>query len=96
MKAAVRLMLAAALIGAFATTAAAESATARNACIPSVFRLCPTAALTGNREAAKACLLKNLALASPQCQAAVHAEPDDSETARNHIAAPTLSRRGHG
>jgi hypothetical protein len=50
---------------------AAETPEARKACVSSVFRLCPLAALRGDRVAAKICLLKNLERATPECQAAV-------------------------
>ena len=78
-----RLFLAAALLSGLATQVAAESAAARLACTPSVFLLCPAAAAAGDREAAKACLLKNLARASRRCQAAVAAEPPETTTARS-------------
>ncbi len=62
------------LIGFQAFAPASEpTAAARAACTPSVLRLCPDAALTGNREGAKRCLLRNLQKASPSCQAAVKA-----------------------
>jgi hypothetical protein len=80
---AVRLFAALSIV-AGATPALAESASARAACIASVFQLCPAAAASGNREAAKSCLLKNLARASPKCQAAVRAEPPASENPRSH------------
>jgi hypothetical protein len=44
---------------------------ARTACVSSVFKLCPSAALRGDRTAAKTCLLKNLDRATPECQAAI-------------------------
>ena len=72
----------ASLIGLSAFGPASEPAGARTACIPSVLRLCPDAALTGNREDAKRCLLKNLQKASPQCQAALKAIPDAKAAAR--------------
>jgi hypothetical protein len=50
---------------------AAETPEARKACVSSVFRLCPLAALRGDRAAAKTCLLRNLERATPECQAAV-------------------------
>jgi hypothetical protein len=50
---------------------AGETPEARRACVSSVFRLCPLAALRGDRAAAKTCLLKNLERANPECQAAV-------------------------
>jgi hypothetical protein len=52
---------------------AAERLAARTACISSVLRLCPSAALTGDQAAAKTCLLSNLTKATPECQAAVKA-----------------------
>jgi len=57
---------------------ASELAAARTACIPSVLRLCPAAALAGDHDGAKRCLLKNLQKASAQCQAAVRAIPPES------------------
>jgi hypothetical protein len=56
-----------------ACAARAETAAARAACTPSVLRLCPTEALTGDREGAKACLIRNLTRASPTCRAFVRA-----------------------
>lgn len=83
MPTAVRLAIVA-LFAALATQAAAESPAARAACLPSVVQLCPAAAATGNRAWAKSCLLKNLARASAQCQAAVRAEPPDQAHPRSH------------
>jgi hypothetical protein len=87
MPTAARILAAAALLICLpATEAAAESAAARAACLPSVFQLCPAAAVAGNRGAAKSCLLKNLARASMKCQAAVRAEPPEGENPRSHAA----------
>ena len=62
------------LLGALASTSfAGEPAAARSACIASVFKLCPMAALAGDHDAAKACLLKNLDKAASRCQVAVRA-----------------------
>ena len=72
----------AAVVGLGAFGPAAEPPAARTACIPSVLRLCPDAALTGNREGAKRCLLRNLQKASPSCQAAVKAVGDAKDAAR--------------
>jgi hypothetical protein len=52
---------------------AGEPREARRACISSVFKLCPVAALAGDHAGAKACLLRNLEKATPQCQVAVRA-----------------------
>lgn len=73
-----RLVVSAILLGALPAGARAESPAARAACTPSVLMLCPAAAAAGNREAAKNCLLKNLARASRRCQAAVRAEPPEA------------------
>lgn len=70
------------LFGLQAFAPSSEPAAARAACIPSVLRLCPDAALTGNREGAKRCLLRNLQKASPSCQAAVRAVGEAKEAAR--------------
>jgi hypothetical protein len=72
------------LLGGQAASAAAETAAARAACTPSVLVLCPAAAAAGDREAAKICLLKNLAHASRRCQAAVRAELADTPNPRSH------------
>jgi hypothetical protein len=80
-----RFLLPAILLGGLATDAAAESAAARAACTPSVLILCPAAAAAGDREAAKTCLLKKLAHASRRCQAAVRAEPPESNP-RSHAS----------
>jgi hypothetical protein len=83
MRTALRIIAAVLVFGA-ASDAAAESAAARAACVGSVFHLCPAAAAVGDREGAKSCLLKNLARASPRCQAAVRAEPLESANPRSH------------
>jgi len=71
---AVRTALAFALLIGFGSASfAGEPPQARKACISSVFKLCPFAALAGDREGAKACLLKRLEKATPECQAAVRA-----------------------
>jgi len=62
------------LLIAFGSASFAEEPTAaRKACISSVFKLCPLAALAGDRDGAKSCLLKRLEQATPECQAAVRA-----------------------
>ena len=61
------------LVALGGASAAGEPFAARTACISSVFKLCPSAALAGDRAAAKFCLLANLANATPECQAAVKA-----------------------
>jgi hypothetical protein len=81
-----RLSLAAMLILGLAPPVFGESAAARLACTPSVLQLCPAAAATGNREAAKSCLLKNLVRASPRCQAAVRAEPQEVANPRSQAS----------
>jgi hypothetical protein len=68
---AARLLVPLLLLAACAAPAAAETPQARAACTPSVFQLCPSQALSGDREAAKRCLLKHLDHASLRCQAAV-------------------------
>jgi hypothetical protein len=90
MRTLIRLSLAAILpailLGALATGAAAETAAQRVACTPSLLVLCPAAAAAGDREAAKSCLLKNLARASRRCQAAVRADPSDAPNPRSHAS----------
>ena len=76
----VRLPLALTVLFALAGASyAGEPPGARSACVSSVFKLCPVAALTGNHDAAKACLLKKVDQASPQCQAALKAAPVAAE-----------------
>ncbi len=65
------LALAAAAGPALAQTTAAPSP--RQACMSSVMTLCPTEAAARDRDAVRACLLKNLSKASPECQDAVKA-----------------------
>ncbi|HWF78697.1 MAG TPA: hypothetical protein VN694_16150 [Caulobacteraceae bacterium] len=80
-------ILPAIMLGALASAASAETAAQRAACTPSVLLLCPAAAAAGDREAAKTCLLKNLARASRRCQAAVRAgdpPPPDATNPRSH------------
>jgi hypothetical protein len=79
-----RFLFSVTLFGALASDAGAETAAARAACTPSVLVLCPAAAAAGDREAAKSCLLKNLARASRRCQAAVRAEPPEGANPRSH------------
>lgn len=81
-----RFLLALILLVGLASEAAAETAAARVACTPSVLMLCPAAAAAGDREAAKSCLLKNLAHASRRCQAAVRAEPPEEPNLRSHAS----------
>jgi hypothetical protein len=76
-------LAAASLFGLGAFGPVSESSAARTACTPSVLRLCPDAALTGDREGAKRCLLKNLQRASTQCQAAVKAISEAKNVARD-------------
>ena len=45
----------------------------RQACTASVMTLCPTEAAARDRDAVRACLIKNLSKASPECQEAVKA-----------------------
>jgi hypothetical protein len=87
-------ILPAILIASLATTAGAETAAQRAACTPSVLVLCPGAAAAGDREAAKACLLKNLARASRRCQAAVRAgDPTPVQDATNSRSHPSDIQR---
>ena len=65
---------------------AGDTPQARKACIASVFRLCPLAAIAGDHEGAKSCLLKKLDRASPECQAAV----------RGNVATEDTPPRQHG
>ena len=77
--------LASALLIAFGSVGfAAEPPEARKACVSSVFRLCPLAALAGDHDGAKACLLKRLEQATPECQAAVKATLATEKTPRSH------------
>jgi len=77
--------LASALLIAFGSASfAAEPPEARKACVSSVFRLCPLAALAGDHDGAKACLLKRLEQATPECQAAVKATLATENTPRSH------------
>ena len=66
-------VLAAMLSGWTPANAQTQAPSARDACRASVFSLCPWEAATMNRKAAKTCLMKNLARASPECQAAIAA-----------------------
>lgn len=51
----------------------AAQASVREACMSSIMSLCPSEALSGDRTAVRACLIKNLDKTSPDCQAAVKA-----------------------
>ena len=72
------------LIGFGSAALAGEPPEARKACISSVFKLCPLAALAGDHDGAKACLLKRLEKATPECQAAVRATLDTENPPRSH------------
>jgi hypothetical protein len=67
------LFLATLIGGLAAATVRAQTPSPREACQASVLSLCPLEAATMNRKAAKVCLLKNLAKASPECRAAIEA-----------------------
>ena len=74
------LRLAAALaIAATATSALAQPEPApapssvREACRSSIMSLCAAEAMSGDRSAIRACLIKNLDKATPECQAAAKA-----------------------
>lgn len=74
-----RLALAAALAGlTFAASALAEDAPksvpdARAACRSSAIQLCMSEAMSGDRTAVRACLLKKLDKVSPDCREAIQA-----------------------
>ena len=72
------------LIGFPSASFAGEPPEARRACISSVFKLCPLAAVAGDHDGAKACLLKRLEKATPECQAAVRATLDTENPPRSH------------
>jgi len=59
---------------ALASTAQAETASDRRACLPSVVRLCPKQALIGDRDGAIRCLFARLSEASAECQAVVRGD----------------------
>ena len=51
----------------------AAQASVREACMSSIMSLCSAEAMSGDRPAVRACLIKNLDKTSPECQAAVKA-----------------------
>ncbi len=57
-------------------------ATPREACRASAISLCPMQAAMRDRDAVRACLIKNLDKASPECQAAVKLARDKMMAAR--------------
>jgi hypothetical protein len=71
-----RFALPLALVIAASAPALAQTPNApspRQACMSSVITLCPTEAAARDRDAVRACLIKNLTKATPECQAAVKA-----------------------
>ena len=48
-------------------------ASVRAACMSSIMSLCSAEAMSGDRPAVRACLIKNLDKTAPECQAAVKA-----------------------
>lgn len=53
------------------TAPPAAQASVREACMSSIMSLCSTEAMSGDRPAVRACLIKNLDKTTPECQAAV-------------------------
>jgi hypothetical protein len=66
-------LLATAVAGFAGGAANAQSDAVRAACQPSVHALCPKEVAAMDRTAARACLIKNIAKATPGCRDAVAA-----------------------
>lgn len=67
------LMLALLLAGVSLVPANAQLDAVRAACQASVHALCPSEVAAMDRKAARACLIRNIASATPACRAAVQA-----------------------
>jgi hypothetical protein len=80
--------LSAACLLNFAGAAGAQPApnsAVREACMTSIQTLCPTEVAAMDRTAIRACLIKNITKATPECQAAVKAAQAAQSTApTNH------------
>jgi len=66
------------LVAAQAPTPAAQ-ASVREACMSSIMSLCSTEAMSGDRAAVRACLIKNLDKTTPECQSAVKAAAQSAQ-----------------
>jgi hypothetical protein len=80
--------LSAACLLTFAGAAGAQPApnsAVREACMTSIQTLCPTEVAAMDRTAIRACLIKNISKATPECQSAVKAAQAAQSTApTNH------------
>ena len=63
----------------------------REACRSSAISLCPTEAMSGDMPGVRACLMKNIAKASPECQAAVKAAQAKMAAAKTASSQPTAA-----
>ncbi len=80
--------LTAASLSAWGAGAQTAPEAAREACRSSAISLCPSEAMSGDRARVRACLVRNIAKAAPQCQAAVNAAR--ARAAETHIRAAPL------
>ena len=60
-------------MSALCVVAIGSMASVRAACMSSIMSLCSAEAMSGDRPAVRACLIKNLDKTAPECQAAVKA-----------------------
>jgi len=72
-----RIGLAVLAFAALGSTAGAQTPSLREACMPSAKLLCAADVAAHNRDAVKACLLKNFDKVAPACQAAIKAAQAD-------------------
>ncbi len=85
-----RFLSALALAAAVASPGLAQTPaqSPREACRSSAISLCPTEAMSGDIPGVRACLMKNLAKATPECQAAVKAVQAKMAAAKAASAQP--------
>lgn len=86
-----RLLATFALAATIASPALAQTPaqSPREACRSSAISLCPTEAMSGDMPGVRACLMKNIAKASPECQAAVKAAQAKMAAAKAAAAQPS-------
>ncbi|MFM9852140.1 MAG: hypothetical protein ACKVOJ_04920 [Sphingomonadaceae bacterium] len=59
----------------------------REACMPDIRKYCSAEMMTFNRDAVRACLIKNIKKTSPSCRAAVKARRDAMKAQKTEPAA---------
>jgi len=82
------IAIAIAIAAAGPTLAQTAAPSPRETCRSSALSLCPTEAMSGDMPGVRACLMKNLAKATPECQAAVKAVQAKMAAAKAASAQP--------